>query len=125
MGMTPRPARFARPLVSAPLPQLPQRLTMREARVRCVERAGPRGGRLLIAWRTSQPRDHTALTQSFRQTFPRHGDATWRRDHVWSVPLSRKDVLAEWVSGHFAAGCELGPLPWDDAPRPAYMTEAG
>lgn len=126
MGVTPRPARFPRPscVASAEACGAPPvaRLTLREARVRCVER----DGRLLIAWRAGSTADYQALRDDFRATFPTHGTATWRpKESVWSVPLRLRDRLAEWVSARFEVGCELGYLPWDDAPRPAYMTDAG
>ncbi len=125
MGVTPKPARVARPSCvscGAPTALPPRRLTMREARVRCVER----DGRLLIAWRTDRATDQHALRDDFRATFPTHGAATWRpKESVWSVPLRLRDQLAEWVSARFEPGCELGYLPWDETTRPAYMTEAG
>jgi len=121
MGVTPQPARHPRPC--APIDSgPPRRMSVREARVRCVER----DGRLLIAWRTDRAADQAALREDFRATFPTHGAATWRpKESVWSVPLRLRDRLAEWVSARFAAGCELGYLPWDETTRPAYMTEAG
>ncbi|MDQ2831838.1 MAG: hypothetical protein M3Y74_22665, partial [Chloroflexota bacterium] len=110
MGVTPQPARVARPCTtidSGP----PRRMSVREARVRCVER----DGRLLIAWRTDRTTDQRALREDFRATFPTHGAATWRpKESVWSVPLRLRDRLAEWVSARFAPGCELGYLPWDE-----------
>lgn len=90
--------------------------------MRCLER----DGRFLIAWRTDRPADDHALRDDFRATFPTHGDRTWRaKESVWSVPLRLQERLAEWVDTHFAPGCELGYLPWDETARPAYMTEAG
>lgn len=124
MGVTPQVARHPRPDASADAPPTapPRRLSMREARVRCVER----DGRLLIAWRTERPADQWALRDDFRATFRTHGESTWRpKESVWSVPLRLRDRLAEWVSARFAPGCELGYLPWDETARPAYMTEAG
>ncbi len=130
MGVTPRPARVPRracascgaPAVASVAPDRPARLSVRAARVRCVER----DGRLLIAWRAGSTADYQALRADFRATFPTHGDTTWRvKESVWSVPLRLRDRLAEWVSARFEPGCELGYLPWDETARPAYMTEAG
>jgi len=122
MGITPQAARHPRPAADAATQDAPRRLSVREARVRCIAR----DGRLLIMWRVDSATRQVALTASFREAFPTHGETCWRkRDRVWSVPLRLRDRLAEWVTERFEPGCELGYLPWDDTPRPAYMTEAG
>lgn len=58
------------------------------------------GGRLLVRWCVARESDFLEMKADFRRTFPRHCDAIWRRkERCWSLPLSQRQRLEEWLSG--------------------------
>ena len=74
---------------------------------------------LLVRWDAASADTYQYLRASFGTTFPRRGEATWRRDEGgWSVPYRYQKRLNKWIARTF----EPGAVTWVQEPRPS---EAG
>lgn len=68
-----------------------------EVTVRVVES----GGRLHVRVEAAHGAIGAAVTESLRAYLPTHYDAVWRRaGRCWSVPLSRRQRLEQWLDAH-------------------------
>ncbi len=67
-------------------------------------------GRIYVRWTARDPAAFPDIKESFRSTFPRHGDALWDADDKrWSLPLHQRARLEAWIARTF----ESGAVEWD------------
>ena len=74
---------------------------------------------LLVRWDAASADTYQYLRASFGTTFPRRGEATWRRDEGgWSVAYRYHKRLNKWIAQTF----EPAAVTWVQEPR---QSEAG
>lgn len=88
-----------------------------EARPVATIRVQEEGGRYLVRLVRAIGRQergaYSAITNSFRETFPTHGDRVWRQQlWAWSIPGTRRRRLEEWLAAQQQAGVAV---VWDTA----------
>jgi hypothetical protein len=77
------------------------------------------GTRLLVRWDAANADTYQYLRASFGTTFPRRGEATWRRDEGgWSVAYRYQKRLNNWIARTF----EPAAVTWVQEAR---QSEAG
>ena len=82
-------------------------------------RVADTGTYLLVRWDAASADAYQYLRSTFGTTFPRRGEATWRRDEGgWSVPYRYQKRLNKWIARTF----EPAAVTWVQEPR---QSEAG
>src|SRR5947208_14957490 len=77
-------------------------------------RVADTGTCLLVWWDAASADTYQYVRASFDTTFPRRGEATWRRDEGgWSVPYRYQKRLSNWIARTF----EPGAVTWVQEPR--------
>src|SRR5919199_2474087 len=82
-------------------------------------RVADTGTDLLVRWDAASADTYQYLRSTFGATFPRRGEATWRRDEGgWSVAYRYHKRLNKWIARIF----EPAAVRWVQEPR---QSEAG